>query len=113
MAGIDRGTHYDWLRKDPEYRAQFEAATDQAAQTLEDEAVRRAYEGVDRAVTVAGQREIVREYPDTLLIFLLKGARPQKYRERYNVAVEADDSLVQAMARGRERALAMRAGEGH
>src|SRR6516165_1056897 len=73
MAGIDRGTHYDWLQKDAEYRAQFEAATDQAAQALEDEAVRRAYEGVERPVTVAGKRELVREYSDTLLIFLLKG----------------------------------------
>jgi hypothetical protein len=58
MAGIDRGTHYGWLKKDPGYRAQFEAANDQAAQTLEDEAVRRAYEGVERPVTVAGKREL-------------------------------------------------------
>ena len=108
MAGIDRGTHYDWLRKDPEYRAQFEAAQVQAADRLEDEAVRRAYEGVERPVTVAGKRELVRKYSDTLLIFLLKGLRPAKYRERYDVAVEAGDSLVQAMARGRERALAAR-----
>jgi hypothetical protein len=104
MAGIDRGTHYDWLQKDPEYRAQFEAATDQAAQALEDEAVRRAYEGVERPVTVAGKRELVREYSDTLLIFLLKGLRPAKYRERYDVVVEAGDSLVRAIARGKERA---------
>jgi hypothetical protein len=59
MAGIDRGTHYDWLQKDPQYKAQFEAATDQAAQALEDEAVRRAYEGVERPVTVASKRELV------------------------------------------------------
>jgi len=35
MAGIDRGTHCDWL-KDPEYKAQFEAARVQAADMLED-----------------------------------------------------------------------------
>jgi hypothetical protein len=52
----------------------------------------------------------IREYSDMLLIFLLKGLRPAKYRERYDVAVEAGDSLVQAMARGRERALAVQAG---
>ena len=52
-----------------------------AVDALEDEAVRRAYEGVERAVTVAGQREIIREYSDTLLIFLLKGARPERYRD--------------------------------
>jgi hypothetical protein len=47
---------------------------------------------------------VIREYSDTLLIFLLKGLRPAKYRERYDVAVEAGESLVQAMARGKERA---------
>jgi hypothetical protein len=53
MAGIDRGTHYDWL-KDPEYKAQFEAAQLQAADMLEDEAIRRAYHGVEKPITVAG-----------------------------------------------------------
>jgi hypothetical protein len=81
MAGIDKGTHYDWLRKDPEYKAQFEAAQVQAADILEDEAVRRAYVGVEKPITVAGKREVIREYSDTLLIFLLKGARPNKYRD--------------------------------
>jgi hypothetical protein len=109
MAGIDRGTHYDWLKADPGYKAAFEAVQDQAAQSLEDEAVRRAYEGVERPVTVAGKRELVREYSDTLLIFLLKGLRPAKYRERYDVAVEAGESLVQAIARGRARAAALTA----
>jgi hypothetical protein len=103
-AGVDPARHYEWLRADPEYRAAYQAAQDQAAQTLEDEAIRRAYEGVERPVTVAGKRELVREYSDTLLIFLLKGLRPAKYRERYDVAVEAGDSLVQAMARGKKRA---------
>jgi hypothetical protein len=54
---------------------------------------------------------VIREYSDTLLIFLLKGLRPAKYRERYDVVVEAGDSLVQAIARGRARALALSAGE--
>ena len=109
MAGIDRGTHYDWLKAD---KAAFEAVQDQAAQALEDEAVRRAYEGAERPVYQGGKKVgVVQEYSDTLLIFLLKGLRPAKYRERYDVAVEAGDSLVQAMARGRARALALRAGE--
>jgi hypothetical protein len=69
MAGIDRGTHYDWL-KDPEYKAQFEAARVQAADMLEEEAVRRAFDG-----------------SDVLLIFLLKAARPDKYRENRSIQV--------------------------
>ena len=105
MAGIDRGTHYDWLQKDPEYRAQFERAQEVAIQALEDEAVRRAYEGVERPVYQGGEKVgVIREYSDTLLIFLLKGARPQKYRERYDVVVEAGEGLVRAIERGKERA---------
>jgi hypothetical protein len=80
MAGIDRGTHYDWLQ-DPEYKAQFEAAQLQAADMLEEEAIRRAYHGIEKPVTIAGKREVIHEHSDTLLIFLLKGARPQKYRD--------------------------------
>jgi hypothetical protein len=61
MGGIDRGTHYDWL-KDLEYKAQFEAAQAEAADMLENEAIRRAYHGVEEQITVAGKREIIHEY---------------------------------------------------
>jgi hypothetical protein len=88
LAAIDRGSHYNWLKVDVDYKAQFEAAKEQAIQALEDEAVRRAYLGVEKPVTVAGKREIIREYSDTLLIFLLKSARSQKYRD--NVAAGSD-----------------------
>jgi hypothetical protein len=72
---------------------------------LEDEAVRRAYEGVEKPVCQMGKEVgVIREYSDTMLIFLLKGLRPAKYRERYDVVVEAGDRLVRAIARGKERA---------
>ena len=93
MAGIDRGRHYDWLKADPEYRAEFEKVQDQAVQALEDEAVRRAYHGIEKPITVAGKREIIREYSDTILIFLLKGARPQKYRDNVRQEVTGADGV--------------------
>lgn len=46
MAGIDRGTPYDWLN-DPEYKAQFEAAQAKATDMLKNEAIQRAYPGVE------------------------------------------------------------------
>ena len=50
---------------------------------LEDEAVRRGVEGVERGIYHNGKRIATEcEYSDTLLIFLLKGAMPEKYRER-------------------------------
>ena len=104
VAKVGRQCHYDWLASDQQYRAAFEQAKEQAAQTLEDEAIRRAYEGVERPVTIAGERELVREYSDTLLIFLLKGVRPEKYRERFDVKGELSIApLTKALADGRER----------
>ena len=83
-AGIGRNDHYRWLRDDNEYVAAFEASKEEAIQVLEDEAVRRAYEGVDEPQFWQGQIcGTVKRYSDTMLIFLLKGLRPQKYRERW------------------------------
>jgi hypothetical protein len=85
-AGIERTTHYKWLDDDG-YRARFDLAQDDAVDVLEAEARRRAVEGVDEPVGwyqgVAGGT--VRKYSDTLLIFLMKGAAPHKYRERHDV----------------------------
>ncbi len=50
---------------------------------LEAEAGRRAYHGTLKPVYQKGVLVgRIREYSDTLLIFLLKARRPQKYRER-------------------------------
>lgn len=83
IAGIDRGTHYDWMKNDPEYVQAFKDAEDVAAEHLEQEARRRAVEGTQKPVFYQGQVcGTVTEYSDTLLIFLLKGAKPEKYQER-------------------------------
>ncbi len=82
MAKIDRTSHYRWMRGDEQYEAAFEEAIDEAADWLEDEARRRAVDGVEETIynkdgDAVGTRV---KYSDTLLIFLLNGARPQKYR---------------------------------
>src|SRR5580765_2108826 len=85
--GIDRKLHYRWLDKDQKYFKAFTDAEAEAVDVLEKEARRRGQEGVEEPVFYLG-KEVgkVRKYSDTLLIFLLKGARPEKYRERYEVA---------------------------
>src|SRR5262252_6366453 len=50
IAGIGRKTHYRKLKDDPAYRKAFELAEECAAQALEDEAIRRAKDGVKRPV---------------------------------------------------------------
>jgi hypothetical protein len=81
-AGIARQTAYRHRQEDPEFAAQWDASKAVAIELLEDEAFRRAYEGTEkpvyqRGVLVGG----IQEYSDTLLIFLLKAHKPDKYRE--------------------------------
>lgn len=82
-AQVGRRTHYQWLEQDPAYAKAFAEAEAEAIELLEGEARRRAMAGVSEAVyykgEVCGQ---VQKYSDVLLIFLLKAARPEKYRER-------------------------------
>ncbi|WP_207706576.1 hypothetical protein [Desulfallas thermosapovorans] len=83
IAGIDRKNHYDWMKNDPDYPELFYEADQQACDRLEQEARRRAVEGVQKPVFQGGKQVgVVQEYSDTLLIFLLKGAMPEKYKER-------------------------------
>ena len=57
---------------------------------LEAEVYRRAVIGVERPITVAGERVMVREYSDRLLMFLLKAEKPEKYRDRREVKHSGD-----------------------
>jgi hypothetical protein len=66
-SGVDRSTHYDWLQRDPEYPAVFDQVRNVAIEYLE---------------AVAHHRATRSENPsDLLLIFLLKAARPEVYRD--------------------------------
>ena len=100
-AGICRDQHYRRLRKDKKYAAAFAEATEVAIGVLEEEALRRAVYGVEEPVVFKGkftydkvkgkdgrmkrsdQPLAIRKYSDSLLQFLLRGARPERYRERY------------------------------
>ena len=64
VAGISRSVVHEARAADPGFAAAWTDAIEEGADTLEAEARRRAFAG-----------------SDTLLIFLLKAARPQKYRE--------------------------------
>ena len=85
-ARIGRQTHYDWLKKDEEYQVAFAEAEIAATDALVAEARRRATEGVEEPVYYKGEVvKIIKKYSDTLLIFLLKGALPEVYRERHEL----------------------------
>ena len=91
-AGIPRRTAYDWRAADPEFAGEWDSALDEAADLMEHEAHRRAVDGTEEPVFGSlghqlGTGEVGRitKYSDTLLIFLLKAARPEKYRERQQI----------------------------
>ena len=113
-AKVDIKDHYRWLKEDPNYRKSWDEVQEQAAQSVEDEAVRRAMEGVKRVVLYRGKpvrtgrgrsSRILYEttYSDQLLLALLKRFRPQLYRDHvmteHSGSVEIIDRLQSARAR--------------
>jgi hypothetical protein len=91
--GISRMTAYTWRNEMPDFAEAWERAMKAGLLGLEDEAHRRAFEGVDEPVFYKGDEcGTVRKYSDTLTIFLLKAHDPDKYRE--NSKVELSGSLA-------------------
>lgn len=93
-AKISRRAAYDARDVDLAFAAAWKEAVEIAVELMEAEARRRAVEGTLRPV-FQGKKLVgkVREYSDTLLIFLLKANKPDKYRDRHQV--EHSGSVVQ------------------
>jgi len=100
-----------WLHEDPSYRLRFEAADIRYTQTLKDEAVRRAHEGVRELVMYKGepvryQGQLVWKhiYSDNLLIKLLEAGDPDRFN-RQKVAPFDEDFDYDKMTEGQIRKL--------
>jgi hypothetical protein len=101
---MSRSAAYDWKKADHEFEKDWQAAEETGTDALEDEARRRAMDGVDKPVFYKGQRcGYVREYSDTLLIFTLKARRPEKYREVPQPGAGGQDTLRELLAESREQ----------
>lgn len=88
IAGVSKSVHYDWLKNDEIYKKAIKEALSEAVDLMEKEARRRAVEGTDEPVFYkGGECGKIRKYSDTLLIFLLKAARPKKYRENFKTEI--------------------------
>lgn len=135
---ICRMTAYEWRDEDKVFAVAWEKAKSAGLDALEDEALRRAFDGVDEPVFHQGQptyvyerdergeivfdehvtevpdgeggmRRVVNQkpryvldsrgnprvmtkkgYSDTLAIFLLKGGKPEKYKERVEHSGQID-----------------------
>jgi hypothetical protein len=126
MAKCARASHYLWM-KDPEYAKRYEEAADEACDLLEAEARRRAEHGIEEPVVHKGRlcfRPVldeqgrvvldddgqpkmvpftIRRYSDTLLIFLLKALKPEKYRDHYRAPHTSQVNIAAELIAAQER----------
>lgn len=95
---------YNWVHEDPAFAEAFKRAMEIASDRMEDEMVRRGCEGVMEPVFQGGKLVgAVRRYSDTLLIFSLKGKKPEIYGDK--LRHEGSIDLIARLRAGRERAL--------
>lgn len=85
-AGYNRRYAYTARAADEEFALDWDDAYEAGTDLLEGEAARRALEGVQRPVFQMGVKVgETTEYSDNLLILLLKGRRPERFRERMDI----------------------------
>jgi PAS domain-containing protein len=107
LAKVARPTHYRWLEEDPTYRPRFQTARIKAAQRLEDEAVRRARDGVRKLVLhkgepvrIEGKLLYEHEYSDRLIEKLLEAGDPDRFNRQRVAPLEGDlDNLTEGQVR--------------
>lgn len=105
-AGVSTPVVYARRQEAPDFAAAWAQALDDAADLLESEAVRRGRDGiVEIVVGKNGETYENTKYSDTLLIFLLKGARPEKYRERFDTKLSGSLDLGTVVAAAHTAAL--------
>ena len=113
-AGVHRSTAYEHRDSDKDFAARWDGAMQDAADVLEAEARRGAVEGlVQKKFTKGGepitdpetgQQYVERAYSDNLLIFLLKGANPQKYRDTHHHTHDGNLGIIRTAAEGEAEA---------
>lgn len=103
-SGLPRSTAYD-LRKEEEIFAKaWDEAVEAGTDALEDEAIRRAKDGVPKPVFYKGMAcGEVQEYSDSLLMFTLRARRPDKYRENMKIDVTGTIDLAERVKRAAEK----------
>lgn len=100
---IGRRTAYDWRDTDEAFKKLWDEAIDIATDALEAEARRRAVQGWNEPVFQGGVKVgAVRKYSDRMLEILLKGHRPEKFRERVDMKHSGRLTLEQLVEASRK-----------
>ena len=100
-ANITRMLAYDWRDADPEFRLAWEKALEKGSDVLEDEATRRAHQGVQRTIYYQGVKiGVEREYSDTLMCLLLKAHKPDRFKDRQDLNINGKLDIAAAIQTG-------------
>jgi hypothetical protein len=87
-AGYTRQWMYELRERDEAFAKAWDEALAEALDVAEGELYRRSVRGVVKRVYYKDEHiDTIREYSDTLLIFMLKSHRPEKYRETTNTNI--------------------------
>jgi hypothetical protein len=102
-AGIPRRSAYKLRQRDEAFALAWHDALEAGTDLYEDEARRRAIEGVEKPIMYQGKQVgSVREYSDRMLELILKARRPEKYRERHDVQHSVAPMSPEEMKAARE-----------
>lgn len=104
--GIGRTTVYEWRDADPDFARAMDEVKERTLDLVRAEAFRRAVDGVDEPVTVAGERETVKRYSDGLIAKILQAHDPA-FKENVGAAATVNVTFVQMVA-GRIQGLVQR-----
>ena len=109
-AGLRRSTLYHLRKHHSGFAERWQEALDMGVERLQDDAMRRAIEGVDKPVWRAGKQVgSVRHFDPRMVQFLLRAHKPDVYGDRAAQAKSYDDlSLAERLDRAEKRAQAHR-----
>lgn len=92
---ITRVTAWKWRQHDEQFAKDWEEAMKVGMEGMEDEAKRRAFDGVAEPIFYKGMAiDTIQKYSDSLAIFLLKGGMPDKYAERNKSEITNPDGSL-------------------
>ena len=106
------GVTYQFIQKlvkhDPIFAEQFDEALEIATDNLEEALYNRGLHGTEKGIYFQGEKiDTVREFSDTAAIFLLKGLRPERYRDKSSVEITGKDGGPVELSEVKSKLLSM------
>lgn len=90
ISGFDRSDAYRKRQQDESFAAAWDDALEKGLDAMEDEAIRRGCEGYEEPVFHKGEQvATIRKYSDNLMMFMLKGRRGDKFKDRFQGDINA------------------------